>query len=319
MANIVLTNVCNLNCPYCFASELRSGPAAFISAEALEQIVIFLQRSYAREVGIIGGEPTLHPRFAEITENLANSGQFRKVFVYSNGLALSRFFPRLLRSDICYLVNVNSPDVIGEQRFQQIQQTLDAAAGYDRLRQFSLGLNIYTQDQDFSAVLDLCTEYDFTALRLSVVVPPNADKIDRFAYFMRLKPTLLALYREMKERNLVPKYDCNVVPPCVFSEEELAFCASMPGAPEDIRKITGANAVCRPVIDIYPDLSVSRCFGMSATQRCHLSDFETLEDLIRYYLFHVDGSRLYSDSCSNCTNCYQRNVLRCYGGCLAFI
>jgi len=93
----------------------------------------------------------------------------------------------------------------------------------------------------------------------------------------------------------------------------------MPGSPADIQKLTGEIASCRPVIDIYPDLTVARCFGMSGTEKQELTDFETLSDIIRYYIYQVYGRQLYSEDCVACQVCYRRKVLRCYGGCIAFL
>jgi len=133
MANIVLTNLCNLSCPYCFAEELRAADIQYISQEALVTITQFLERSRAQEVGLIGGEPTLHPKFKEIAAFFADHTKFRKVFVYTNGLELSKNFPDLLRPEICYLVNVNNPQSIVEQRFRKICEMLELAESHQML------------------------------------------------------------------------------------------------------------------------------------------------------------------------------------------
>lgn len=319
MANIVLTNLCNLCCPYCFASELRSEDIQFLSQENLEEIKDFLQRSDVQEVGLIGGEPTLHPKFAEIATQLAECPQFRKVCVYTNGIRLSRFFPQLCCTKICYLVNVNDPREIGYQKYNCIVQMLETAKDNGMLKQISLGVNVYKADADFDFVLSLCSRFGFSALRLSVVVPENAANLDRNSYFMGLKPTLMALYHQMKELGIVPKYDCNIIPACLFTPEEAEFLRLMPGSAYDLGRITGEYAVCHPVIDIYPDLSVARCFGMSHLHEKKIRDFQTLNDIIRYFVFRLDGKLLYSDTSPDCRICYQRQVLRCYGGCIAFL
>ncbi len=319
MANIVLTNLCNLSCPYCFAGELRAEDVQYLSEGQLDQIAAFLRRSHAREVGLIGGEPTLHPRFGEMATRLVEEFSFRKVFVYTNGIHLEKYFPRLLRPEICYLVNVNDPREIGQAKFRHITEMLEKAEQYGMLGQLSLGVNVYRPGQDFEPMLELCRRFGYTGLRLSVVVPDHGERLDRFQYFSDLKPTLMALYRRMKELGIVPKYDCNIVPSCIFTAEELAFLQTMPGSPNDIARITGEYAACHPVIDIYPDFSVARCFGMSHVHDKKLQDFQSLDDIIRYFVYSIDGPRLYGEQCARCRDCYQRQVMRCYGGCIAFL
>ena len=67
MPNIIITNYCNLKCPYCFASEMLNDPnKKNISESELKRILAWLEKSPPPSIGLIGGEPTLHPDFANI-------------------------------------------------------------------------------------------------------------------------------------------------------------------------------------------------------------------------------------------------------------
>jgi len=315
MPNLLLTNVCNLSCKYCFAHGVNQDQAQFLTMETLGQVIKFLQHSHCQEIGLIGGEPTLHPQFGEILSRLVEKEHFRKVFVYSNGIALERFFPDALKLEVCYLINVNDPKFIGEERFQAIRHMLTAAQQLHHLEQFSLGINLFEECQSFEPALQLCTEFGFRALRLSVVVPKNTTSARD--YFFQLKPTLMALYHRLKELHITPKYDCNIVPPCMFTQEELQFLRTMPGSPEDIARITGAWAVCKPVVDIYPDLSVARCFGFSDKRHHKLTDFSDISDVERCMIYETDLQFLGKPP-EICAECYLCQTLRCFGGCLRF-
>jgi len=64
---IELTNVCQLRCPHCDAQhpEIRGKPG-YMSAETFARLVEQLRELRVRNVRLIGGgEPLLHPRFAE--------------------------------------------------------------------------------------------------------------------------------------------------------------------------------------------------------------------------------------------------------------
>ena len=62
MPNIMLTYRCNLHCPYCFANEFVNKEKTDITIRDFLKAVSFITRTESY-VGIIGGEPTVHPGF----------------------------------------------------------------------------------------------------------------------------------------------------------------------------------------------------------------------------------------------------------------
>jgi MoaA/NifB/PqqE/SkfB family radical SAM enzyme len=91
-----LANICNLHCSYCFRAEdnLYSNHAEFFSTDLLRRIL--------REAGEVaninrviftGGEPTLHPKFAEVIQVVADAG-LSTSFV-TNGWHFERVWPTL--------------------------------------------------------------------------------------------------------------------------------------------------------------------------------------------------------------------------------
>jgi uncharacterized radical SAM superfamily Fe-S cluster-containing enzyme len=91
VANINLTNRCNLRCPICFADADAEG---YLYEPSYEQVIQML-KTYRNEqpvpaiyVQFSGGEPTLHPRFFEIVQ-AAKALKFDHIQIASNGLKLS--------------------------------------------------------------------------------------------------------------------------------------------------------------------------------------------------------------------------------------
>ncbi|HEX9135416.1 MAG TPA: radical SAM protein [Nitrospirota bacterium] len=88
LANVDLTNRCNLTCPVCFANANASG---YLYEPSLEQVRKMLQalrneRPVAcRVVQFSGGEPTLHPRFLEILRMAQEMG-FSHLQAATNGI-----------------------------------------------------------------------------------------------------------------------------------------------------------------------------------------------------------------------------------------
>ncbi len=95
--SVELANICNLHCSYCFRSEdnLYSSQAEFFPVELLRR-VIAEARDVAKvaRISFTGGEPTLHPQFAETLETVAAAG-LTSSFV-TNGWHFERVWPSLV-------------------------------------------------------------------------------------------------------------------------------------------------------------------------------------------------------------------------------
>jgi len=94
--NVELANICNLHCSYCFRADenLYSSHAEFFPVELLRR-VIDEARAAANitRVGFTGGEPTLHPAFAETLQTVADAG-LTTSFV-TNGWHFDRVWPAI--------------------------------------------------------------------------------------------------------------------------------------------------------------------------------------------------------------------------------
>lgn len=88
LANVDLTNRCNLTCPVCFANANASG---YLYEPSMDQVRKMLQalrneRPVAcRVVQFSGGEPTLHPRFLDILQMATEMG-FSHLQAATNGI-----------------------------------------------------------------------------------------------------------------------------------------------------------------------------------------------------------------------------------------
>ncbi len=89
LANVDLTNRCNMTCPICFAEANSSG---YVYEPDYETIVKMLEMLRSQKptkcpaVQFSGGEPTIHPRFFDILKKAHELG-FAQVQVASNGLS----------------------------------------------------------------------------------------------------------------------------------------------------------------------------------------------------------------------------------------
>src|SRR5215207_3227816 len=94
--SVELANICNLHCSYCFRADenLYSQHAEFFSVDLLRR-VISEARTVANitQINFTGGEPTLHPQFAETLATIAEAGL--TVSFVSNGWHFDRVWPAI--------------------------------------------------------------------------------------------------------------------------------------------------------------------------------------------------------------------------------
>ncbi len=141
MANLSVTLRCNQACDYCFAAGI-SEPSApeMMSWETFEQAIGFLKRSGVGEARFLGGEPTLHPRLAEMIQEAVRLGF--QTLLFSNGLLSRAVLDQLqaIPSDrFSVLINSIPPTTDGAQdRVERQCRTLEALGPRSML-----GLNIW--------------------------------------------------------------------------------------------------------------------------------------------------------------------------------
>lgn len=80
---------CNLYCSYCYVGNERNHISPTLQPlELTKQILKKLREDGVTEIVLIGGEPTLHPRFSEICREISVLG-FQSRGVITNGYSLS--------------------------------------------------------------------------------------------------------------------------------------------------------------------------------------------------------------------------------------
>ena len=315
IANIALLNRCNLRCPYCFADNYIASEESDITVEAFKKLLDFSAPD--GEVGIIGGEPLLHKDIDEILETVACDYRFNKITLFTNGIFIDKHLKSLMNNRIKLLINVNSPRDIGGS-FERLEENIDMLFSAGMGHSVSLGVNVYEENQDFSFIIHLLKKHRIKRLRVSVVIPHDKSE-GGINYFLRMKKTLLCLYRELKEIEVCPCYDCNAIPECIYTEKEKELLSSLPFANQFEREIfLGKRSVCSPVIDLYPDQTATRCFGCFDMDRVDIKEFENIIDLKNYFFMKIDSKLVHRYSWEKCKTCYRHKTFGCFGGCLAY-
>lgn len=323
LPNIMLTYRCNLRCSYCFANEFVNGSNVEISLENFKRAIEFLTIKGENIVGLIGGEPTIHPLFGEFLKELKENEKILRATIYTNGLKIGEFLKYLENPKFYVLVNCNAPGIIGLDNYKRMQSQLDQVYMIeDAKNRISLGINLFSNNMEYSYIFELAKRYDVHRIRMSVTVPNLDENKDQCSldYLRKRKESVLKFIKECAENQILPYYDCNSIPECIWNDKELSEIKEIiNGFGVKRTNLIGFHSFCKPVIDILPDLRAVRCFGMSDFLKASITEFNDVDELRDYFVNMID-SYVYHMACEReCIDCHQRQIQRCAAGCMAFV
>lgn len=319
MPNILLTEKCVRNCPYCFAQQYMDDKEdkTAISIENLQIIIDFLKKSSIKNISLLGGEPLLHKKLNTILVDLLK--QDFTINVFTSGITSQTELDSLvdtiysldkdLRKKLKFIVNVNEPRFSKPTENKKVSEFL-SKLGYN----CSLSFNIYRIDFDISFLEELIFKYGlFRTIRLGIANPIPGYKNECLPpeKFKEVGDILMEYFDKWYELDIIPFFDCGF-PLCMFNDEQIG----------KLYRYThnGLDFDCGPTIDIGPDLSCWCCFPLSNINRKSLFDFKDFNDLYSYFnqvqnKYRKEIRGIYK-SCEDCKN-YSNEI--CGGGCLAHI
>lgn len=322
MPNIIINNICNLNCPYCFAIEKRREHQYNMSVADIVKIFDFTRRSASPErIGIIGGEPTIHPEIDMILHEVGKLLDENKhhAILFTNGIELEPYL-KTLHEHCSVLINYNKPGrVLTDKQHDKILDALDYGASHGMLHrnQLSIGINVFPGETDYDYAFEAASYYGSDHLRISIVAP-CAEFVDyrkdKHAYFELMKGMYLDLCKKAVDRHIRLGTDCGYIPECVFSETEKELVRQAIQLPF----ITGSYCSSTPCIDVDNTFSAMACFGKSNIKISNIFDYENLEQIKFALNVRTQQSVLENLKDNKCSACKMGQLVSCQGGCLTF-
>lgn len=322
MANILLTEKCNLKCSYCFARDYTNQHSKEITFDNFKKAVAFISKENPNaKIGLIGGEPTLYSHFGETLDYLETTLLVNHAVIFTNGILLEKYMDHIVSDKLVFLINCNSPDDIGLGIYEKMFRSIRCLTEEKQLKNnIMLGLNIYKKNMDITYFCDLLKRFCFKNARISVVVPPDMEKYSSaFDYFQEMKPTLLDIFEKLADIGVLPRYDCNRIPRCLWTDSEQNFIKELFGRRLQLSNILNDTVICKPTLDIDTELNVIRCFGFYDELKVGLEKFENIDLLNRFLVQEIDNQYINSgNKCENISRDHGKHCADCYGGCLAF-
>ncbi len=306
MANLSIIARCNRSCPYCFATEfLAALPTSVMDEAQYHRMLDFLQRSHIDQVRLLGGEPTLHPRFsAMVAEALARG--FR-VLVFSGGLIPPAARETILHAPadrVSVLLNIAAPGTLtaAEHRGQ-------AATCAHLGQRAQLGFNIDRPGVHLDFLLPLISEYGLRrTIRLGLAHPVWGGRNECLhpRQYPEVGRRVAAFAERARTAGVTLDFDCGWVP-CMFPPGALAAMGRAPGE---------LGRRCGPILDLLPDGQVVSCYALARHAQEPLPDREDAAWLRARLADRQRAVRSFT-LYPKCALCEFRARGECVGGCLS--
>ncbi|MBN2821635.1 MAG: radical SAM protein [Coriobacteriia bacterium] len=304
MANLSITRRCERDCAFCFAAEERRREPLDMSAETFERAMDLLERSGIPDARLLGGEPTLHPDFASLSDRALERGF--ALTVMTGGLVpddVLAYLASLPTDHMTVFLNAATPGVDGDSLVgaqEHVCKTLGECV--------ELGVTIVSADTDQSFLLEIIERHGLRrSVRIGVAHPivggANASVPTRDLRGVGV--SIEAFVTQAEAHGVSVGFDCGITP-CMFSEE---FAAAHP----DVIESVGTR--CGPIVDVLPEGDAIACYALASLVRLPLDGYATRRELIATFTEALgDGPPWIFEECAECTH---RAAGRCTGGCRA--
>lgn len=314
--NIMITNICNNTCKYCFAPIFRPkknlNKSNFMTIEDFRYVLCFLKYSKIKNVRLLGGEPLIHPNLEEFLYEIEKEKYFKNITIFTGGI----FSPKIIKylksnkSEIKLVLNYNHPSEYTNRKYKLLLRNIESLI--DNGLKISVGYNIYQVNFDYIPLIKLCDYFGIKTLRLCIANPSIGKNTEVLDWIQRksIGKRIYSLYMEALKKGIDIIFDC-VVPPCIFTNKQWG-------------KMTKSNPVlfykygiCFPALDVDPSLKVFRCFSINQKFSVDLKNFKNANELFGFFYNEIDAYKWYiiDEECKHCS--YIVSGI-CQGDCIGF-
>ncbi|MBQ6502842.1 MAG: radical SAM protein [Flexilinea sp.] len=306
MANQIITNICNADCEFCFAADSRSRmlrmDAVQMAESEMRSYLDFTRRAGIRELRLLGGEPTLHPDFADFVK-LGREEGF-SIMVFTNGCMPDEALEVLasLAPDVCTVV-VNLNAALGEQARKRRRNAL-ALLG----QRVTLGMTLTSADFSLRYAMELIGRFGLRKLiRIGLAHPTWGGK-NRSLHPKRYSAVGQALFGQSfltAGCGIELEADCGFVR-CMFGRNFAQLQANG----------FHYSSQCTPVVDLCTGGTILPCFALSNLMQANLKDFENSKSVYKFFNEKLRPWHSFGIF-PECSQCQFFETEECCGGCLA--
>ena len=310
MANLIFTNKCNLNCPFCFATENNANAQNDnIEEFDLKDVLKLKHILFGKKVRLCGGEPTQNKHIGDTIDFFLHMDHH--IHIMTNGL-WSKTFSNYIQnlhfkyiSKITYLFNILPLQFYSKKQVAILYNTLSIV----NPNLSTLGLTIYDENFEYEYIVDLAKRYGFKKIRWSVAAPNNkSGNVDIDSKFKNISGRLKLFLITIEKNEMISSQDCGYIPICFYDYKDL--CEIMLNIKKPLTFRCGGSP-----IDIDRNGNAWRCYGLYSVLKENINNFEGEGQLRSYFdrrIKILDNLYPYSE-CKTC----KYWLKSCDGGCYA--
>ncbi len=278
--NILITNFCNQNCPFCFASleMANKNIKKAIELDQFKKVVLAYKQMGVATIKLLGGEPTLHPQFKEIITFSQN--HFNQIHIFTNGI----FPPPLLQfllnhsQKLSFTFNLSTPGFNHNPNLQNLISSNIRQLNPKTHLTLSFTFLPSTQPKDLlTPSIKKLLPY-FHTIRLGIANPiANTSNFYTVANFPKVGHLLEQLVPQLLQINpkLTITTNCGFTR-CMFTDQQFKILSQhIPTL--NLFGCWGKQAG----LDINPNLETYQCFPLSPLKRSQLNPQKSLPDQIQ--------------------------------------
>ena len=309
MPNIAINTYCTQQCPYCYIDRLKQSPIKTIPVEDYITLLEWFAATEEENIGITGGEPTLHPDFDLIlkeTDRYCRSID-TSALLYTNGYNLKEYLPYITENILIILNWVEDLD-------QQEIISLLNQQGLFQADKAILKCPLYIEKKRYKEFWETVKQFEMKRIETCITMPFNKYTrygYDKERYFNLMKPIFLQFCKDAIKVGAEISITCPDIPGCYFTKEEQELVDQAC----DIETID--LGYCTPVLEILPDWTASMCF-CSKDDFVDIRAFYSIVQLERYFLLKENLKRIEGNCLGRCSECPEHALFQCQGGCLGF-
>lgn len=203
-----ITNHCNLNCKHCYEGGIPRLDQWQIDEfkEAIDKLWgAFAKWGVIGEISLIGGEPTMHPKFYDMVDYLYSRGDVDAISILTNGTRIDNMFIDLVKRNHCYVqismdgIDAEHHDFIrGAHNFEHVISSLSILREHGISPSVHYVLSKYTTPLN-EKFFDFLIEQKIHQISFSRLVPLGNAKVNEMLTKQELKETM-SFIDEMKRK-----------------------------------------------------------------------------------------------------------------------
>lgn len=299
-----ITFRCNRNCNYCYARGLLKEFPEDMSMENFKRLVNWHVNQNNKNITLIGGEPTLHPKLGEMIKLLKEKNL--PVFIFTNGIFNEKVM-KILENDIIqqYQVNCDPPKLYSKDNWNLLKRNLKNIN--KNSPKTSLRFNITSSNQSFDYIIDLAISVDSKKINFSPTFPNFSSSNEFFRIGSGYSEYMIRITEKCLEAGIEPFID-QPIPYCFFEKGDRFF----------LSKNANMYGQCGPLNGVYainPDLSFFPCLSLQIKQ-LKITQFKDETEMSNRFHKIIDFIKWNNTVFDECVECIYFKRRQCQGGCL---